>query len=131
MSEKYFTLDEANKLIPILEKELVELQQLKSQFRLKEIELKAIKKEEALKMQSNTELIFMKESELEFMEIQAQLHLSNIHSFGVQLKNIELGLLDFPANVNGEEVLLCWKQGETEITHYHGVLEGYSGRKKL
>ncbi|WP_227938192.1 DUF2203 domain-containing protein [Alkalihalobacillus deserti] len=131
MSKKYFTITEANILLPILEKELVELQQLKTSYQYKEKELRMIKEKSTHKLQTDTEIIFIKESELEFMEMQAQLYLSNIHSFGVQLKDINLGLLDFPAYINGEEVLLCWKQGETEITHYHYTHEGFNGRKKL
>ncbi|MFC0560172.1 DUF2203 domain-containing protein [Halalkalibacter alkalisediminis] len=131
MSKKYFTLAEANALLPTLEKELCELQQLKNDLGYKESQLRKMKNAVTQKLQTDTELIFMKESELEFMELEAQLYLSNIHSLGVQLKSIDLGLLDFPALINGEDVLLCWKQGEAEITHYHGATDGYSGRKKL
>ena len=41
------------------------------------------------------------------------------------------GLLDFPCNVDGRVVLLCWRMGETSITHWHGTEEGFAGRKPI
>ncbi len=131
MSKIYFTLEEANKLLPTLEKELVELQQLRKQFQYKSKQLKKIKESTSHEVKTETERIFMSESELEFMEMQAQLHVFNIQSFGAQLKNIDIGLLDFPAIIEGKEVLLCWKQGESKINHYHGEDEGFANRKPL
>ncbi|TWI59126.1 DUF2203 domain-containing protein [Halalkalibacter nanhaiisediminis] len=131
MSKIYFTLEEANELLPTLEKELAELQQLRKEFQYKSKQLKKIKESTFHHLQTETDSVFMKESELEFLEIQAQLHVYNIEASGAQLKNIEMGLLDFPAIIQGEEVLLCWKQGESEITHFHGEDEGYTGRKPI
>lgn len=45
--------------------------------------------------------------------------------------NFELGLVDFPAVIDGEEVLLCWRSDEPAVTHYHGVNAGYAGRRPL
>ncbi|WP_209124544.1 DUF2203 domain-containing protein [Alkalihalobacillus sp. BA299] len=128
MTKKYFTLKEANELLPLLEQELVTLQQLQKNFQTK---LKQLNELNANKKRSDEVRIFTLESELEFLEMEAQLHLRNIQSRGVQLKGVDLGLLDFPALLNGEEVLLCWKQGEPEISHYHGEYEGFAGRKPL
>jgi len=54
-----------------------------------------------------------------------------IDAAGAQIKSLEDGLLDFPAQRNGEDVLLCWKLGEGEIGFWHGVEEGFTGRKPL
>jgi hypothetical protein len=54
-----------------------------------------------------------------------------IHALGVQLKDINLGLLDFPALREGREVYLCWKYGEDEIRYWHEVDAGFSGRQPL
>jgi len=54
-----------------------------------------------------------------------------IDAAGAQIKSLEDGLLDFPAQRNGEDVLLCWKLGEDEIGFWHGVDEGFTGRKLL
>jgi hypothetical protein len=54
-----------------------------------------------------------------------------IDAAGAQIKSLEDGLLDFPSRRDGEEVLLCWKLGEDEIRYWHGVDEGFAGRKPL
>ncbi len=54
-----------------------------------------------------------------------------IDAIGVQIKDLDIGLLDFPCLVNGETILLCWKLGENRITHWHGTDEGFSGRKLI
>lgn len=54
-----------------------------------------------------------------------------IHAEGVLIKDIEIGLVDFPALLDGREVLLCWKLGESRIEHWHGADEGFFGRKPI
>lgn len=50
---------------------------------------------------------------------------------GVQVKDLEMGLLDFPCLLHGTVVLLCWKLGESSIEHWHGLQEGFASRKPL
>ncbi|GAC1646163.1 MAG: DUF2203 family protein [Acidobacteriaceae bacterium] len=57
--------------------------------------------------------------------------LAEIQATGVQVKDLDAGLLDFPCHVNGEVVLLCWKFCEEDIAHYHGMEEGFRGRKPI
>jgi hypothetical protein len=54
-----------------------------------------------------------------------------IHATGCVVKDIEVGLLDFPSRINGKEVFLCWRLGEDRIRFYHGIDEGFSGRKPI
>jgi len=54
-----------------------------------------------------------------------------ITAAGAQIKSLEEGLLDFPTERDGKEVLLCWKLGEDDIRYWHGVDEGFAGRKPL
>jgi len=54
---------------------------------------------------------------------------SRIHELGALVKDLDDGLIDFPARREGEEVLLCWRMGEDEVAHWHGLEEGFSGRK--
>jgi hypothetical protein len=58
-------------------------------------------------------------------------NLEKILSTGCLIKDLDIGLLDFPAIVNNEEVYLCWKLGEDRIRYYHRQDEGYAGRKPL
>jgi hypothetical protein len=54
-----------------------------------------------------------------------------IHGRGAIVKDVDEGLIDFPALRHGEEILLCWRLGEDEVAHWHGLEEGFAGRKQL
>jgi hypothetical protein len=56
---------------------------------------------------------------------------AEINAAGAQIKSLEEGLLDFPSQRDGEDILLCWRLGEDEIGYWHGVDEGFAGRKPL
>jgi hypothetical protein len=49
----------------------------------------------------------------------------------VQVKDLDIGLLDFPCEVEGRTLLLCWKLGEKGIAHWHGTSEGFANRKPI
>jgi len=57
--------------------------------------------------------------------------LESIHSTGCVVKDLEVGLLDFPSRIDGEDVYLCWKLGEDRIRFYHRQDEGFAGRKPI
>jgi hypothetical protein len=57
--------------------------------------------------------------------------IDEIVAHGVQVKDIDEGLIDFPARSGGETVLLCWKLGEEEIRYWHTVEDGFAGRREL
>ena len=76
----------------------------------------------------------------ELEEVQAQLDeevagiarcVARIHEVGALVKDLDDGLVDFPATRDGRDVLLCWRLGEDEISFWHGLDEGFSGRKPL
>jgi hypothetical protein len=54
-----------------------------------------------------------------------------IHEHGAIVKDLDQGLVDFPALRGGDEILLCWRLGEDEVAHWHGLEEGFAGRKPL
>ena len=56
---------------------------------------------------------------------------AQLEELGVLVKDLDRGLVDFPALRDGEEVLLCWEVGEDEIAFWHGLDEGFAGRKPL
>jgi hypothetical protein len=57
--------------------------------------------------------------------------IESIQAIGCIIKDIEIGLVDWPAIHAGREVLLCWKYGETEVGHWHELHTGYDGRRPL
>ncbi len=56
---------------------------------------------------------------------------ARIHETGALVKDLDEGLVDFPAQREGEDVLLCWRLGEDEVGFWHGLEDGFSGRKPL
>jgi len=58
-------------------------------------------------------------------------YVQQINDLGVQVKDLEVGLVDFPALRGSEEVLLCWRLGEEAVLFWHGLEEGFAGRKPL
>ncbi|RKD25006.1 hypothetical protein BEP19_04010 [Ammoniphilus oxalaticus] len=120
-SRKHFTLAEARRVLPIVTEELIRLQKLQKEFHQKLLLLRTLNADERFKLECN----------LEFLNIQAKLHARNITSQGALLKDVDLGLVDFPSSLDGEEILLCWKLGEKDIEYYHGLQEGFRGRKKI
>jgi hypothetical protein len=54
-----------------------------------------------------------------------------IHEFGCLVKDLDIGLIDFPTRFRGREVYLCWKLGEEGIAWWHGTDEGFAGRKAI
>ncbi|WCK56560.1 DUF2203 domain-containing protein [Aneurinibacillus sp. Ricciae_BoGa-3] len=131
--KRYFTLDEANNLLPQIKEAIESVQDIQYEFAKKYHAMNDYKKRyvQGEKPQDYEEYVFLEEAGLEFMEIQTRAHLSAIHETGVLVKEINPGLVDFPSLMDHKEVLLCWKQGEPQISHYHGVDDGFAGRKKL
>ena len=65
-------------------------------------------------------------------EAEAVAHaVDELQALGVLVKDLDRGLVDFPALRDGEEVLLCWQVGEGEVAYWHGLEEGFAGRKPL
>jgi hypothetical protein len=56
---------------------------------------------------------------------------SELHELGVQVKDLDSGLVDFPSLRGGEPVLLCWRVGEDEVAFWHGLEDGFAGRQPL
>jgi len=65
----------------------------------------------------------------EFERLDSLVH--QVQDKGVLFKDINLGLLDFPALRNGREVYLCWKYGEEDIEFWHEIEAGYAGRQSI
>jgi hypothetical protein len=68
---------------------------------------------------------------LERSATEVQAGLDEIQRLGGVTKDLRLGLVDFLHLRDGREVNLCWRYGEKRITHWHGLDEGYAGRKPL
>ena len=57
--------------------------------------------------------------------------IGEVQAMGVLVKDLDTGLVDFPAKRGGEDILLCWQLGEDEVAFWHGLEDGYAGRQPL
>ena len=128
-----FTLDEAQDLLPVLEGLLRTSIDGKKLMESVDGELQATVQRIFLNggMSINVVHFARRKAEREKAIQRVKDAMGEIDAMGVQVKDLDIGLLDFPCEVDGEIVLLCWKLGETAITHWHGVSEGFAGRKPI
>ncbi|SDN32903.1 DUF2203 domain-containing protein [Alkalicoccus daliensis] len=129
MYAKYFTITQANKLLPVIKEEITALKDVQAEFN--ELWKTYQQLKDGNHVATDAGRIFKLESQLEFMEILAQQHVNNIQANGALLKGIEPALVDFPSFKGGAEILLCWKEGEETISYYHDTKDGFSGRRPL
>ena len=133
MAEKYFSRREAEELLPMIEPQVKEARRQKQQIdALKEELAKAASRIMVLGGSSPpyAELARRKMESDQAMQ-QLQETINKIQESGCVVKDLDLGLVDFPSLMKGEEVYLCWKLGEEHIGFWHGIEEGFSGRKPL
>ena len=133
MSDRTFTLDEAQSLLTVLESLLRTAIHSKKLMEAVEAELQALNHRIFLNGGTHVDVIPIarRKAERAKAEQRAKDALAEIDSIGVQVKDLEIGLLDFPCLVDGRVILLCWKLGEKSITHWHGTQEGFAGRKPV
>jgi hypothetical protein len=133
MSDRIFTLDEAHMLLPILESLLRQAIQGKKLIEAVDNELQETAHRVFLNGGTMLNVVHLarRKAEREKAIRRIKDTLAEIEATGVQVKDLDIGLLDFPCKVSGEVLLLCWKLGETAITHWHGTSEGYTGRKPI
>ena len=133
MAQRYFTADEANELLPevrLAAEELVE-------HRLAARAVAAKRAQLVTRIAGNGgdfDPQEPRELEEDFERETAAMveALERLERLGVIVKDADRGLVDFPAlRESGEEVLLCWQVGEDEIAYWHGLEEGFAGRKPL
>jgi hypothetical protein len=133
MSERTFTLEEAQSLLSVLESLLRTSIDGKKLIESVDAELQETANRVFLNggMFLNIVHLARRKAEREKSIHRVRDAMAEIDAIGVQVKDLDIGLLDFPCEVDGKIVLLCWKLGEEGITHWHGTDEGFAGRKPI
>jgi hypothetical protein len=128
-----FTLAEAETLLPILESLLKQAIESKKLIELVDAEFQEIAHRVFLNGGTflNVVHVARRKAEREKAVQRIKDAVAEIDATGVQVKDLDIGLLDFPCQVEGEIILLCWKLGESGITHWHNTTEGFAGRKPI
>ena len=125
MSVRYFTLREANEALLEIKPLMAELLERRARAVVRSQEIENLLGHAHVDFGGPiaTELV------QEFDAIEELL--SKIRSYGCVVKNLEAGLIDFLANLNGRDVYLCWRYGEERISYYHELHTGFQGRIAL
>jgi hypothetical protein len=133
MSERTFTLNEAHALLPILESLLRTAIEGKKLIEEVDKQLQDVAHRVFLNGGTLLKIVPLARRKMEREKALQRVKdaVAEIHATGVQVKDLDIGLLDFPCVVEGKTVLLCWKYGEKKITHWHGTTEGFAGRKPI
>ena len=130
---KFFTLLEAEGLLPKVQRLLVGIRQQKERYQQADSELAAISQRISVTggMVPPREYILQLRSEKDASARALKDAVEQIQSIGCQLKDVETGLVDFPTLYRDREVYLCWKLGESSIGFWHHIEDGYRGRKPI
>jgi len=133
MADRTFTLQEAQTLLPVLESLLRTAIDGKKFIETVDSEFQELAHRVFLSggLFINIVQLARRKAEREKTVQRVKDAVAEIDAIGVQVKDLDIGLLDFPCEVEGRTVLLCWKLGEKGITHWHGVSEGFAGRKPI
>ena len=133
MADRTFTLDEAQSLLPVLESLLRTAISSKKVIEEAEAEQQALQHRVFLNGGMFLDIVPLARRKAERAKAEQRVKdtIAEIDSIGVQVKDLDIGLLDFPCEVEGQIILLCWKLGEKSITHWHGTQEGFAGRKPI
>jgi len=133
MAEKYFNRQEAEELLPLIERSLVEAQECRAKVEDLDRELTRAKTDIMARGGSLPAYgkLASNRSEREERVARLQSAIEHIQDTGCLLKDLDQGLIDFPAMREGEEVYLCWKLGEERIGYWHRIEDGFAGRQPL
>ena len=130
---KTFTLDEAQSLLPVLESLLKRA--IEGKQSAEEVESGLSDLARRIYISGGMKVDIGQASRLRAaMEGHLQRvreSIAEIDSIGVQVKDLEAGLLDFPCRLDDQVVLLCWRMGEPAIEHWHTVDSGFQGRQPV
>lgn len=130
---KTFTLDEAQSLLPVLESLLKRAIEGKQAAEQVETGLTDIARRIYINggMRVDTAAVTKLRAEMDTHLNRVRETVAEIDAIGVQVKDLDTGLLDFPCRLDDQIVLLCWRMGETSIEHWHTVEAGFKGRQPL
>ena len=130
---RFFTLVHAESLLPQVESALREAIVRKTEFERVELEWQTFTRRVIVMggMQLDRARLAEQKSVRESAAAEVKASIERVHELGCVVKDLDVGLIDFPTRFNGQEVYLCWKLGESGIQFWHGVHEGFGGRKPI
>jgi hypothetical protein len=132
VAERYFTPEEANDALD----EVRPLAEQMVEHRRRQLAASAKRANLVAQIQGNggglapSDLAEL-EAEIDHHAAGLERCITELVQLGVEVKDVDRGLVDFPALHEGAEILLCWHVGEDAVDHWHGLEEGFAGRKPI
>ena len=125
----YYSIDDANTRVDELRPVLEQLRADRDRVAEAQNELQAFRRSNG----SDDHARELQEREVRVRDLvrRMQRAVGQIEAWGITLRDIETGLVDFPALANGRPIWLCWRLGEGAIDWWHEMDEGFAGRRPL
>ncbi|MDE3196131.1 MAG: DUF2203 domain-containing protein [Acidobacteriota bacterium] len=130
---RHFTLDAARALLPRIGRLIRDSVQAKARYQESEAYLRELGQRILMTggMAIDTSAVEVRRTQRESSAQLLKQSLDEIEELGILVKDLNVGLVDFPTLYLGEEVYLCWRMDEDDIGYWHGVHEGFAGRKEI
>ena len=130
---RYFTLAQAQRALPEVERALRDalFHRAEAVNAYKELEQHSERVRMLGGMRVNPGEVLALKSRLETSSAALKDAIEQVENTGAQIKDLDTGLIDFLARYGGRDVCLCWKLGESQIGFWHGINEGFRGRKPI
>jgi hypothetical protein len=130
--KKYFTVAEANAALPLARAIVKDITALARELRERHERLSRLKPNERVSLgQAYQEEIQQVTAEFERDQERMREYVKELADLGIELKDFDTGLIDFPSQIDNREVYLCWRLGEEEVAHWHEIDAGFSGRRRI
>ena len=130
---RFFTLQQAEKVLPDVASAIREAIFRKEEYQRLESEWQNFSQRVAVMggVRIDRGWMMQQKNGREEAALALKQAIDKVHEYGCLVKDLDIGLIDFPTLFQGEEVYLCWKLGEAGIAFWHGVQEGFRGRKPI
>lgn len=126
---RVFTVEQANRTLPLVRRIVEDVVQQHRLWREKILELDLVAS--TVKPGEGRDRAEELERDAQALAREIDGFQRELEELGIQLKDRRLGLVDFPSEMNGRRILLCWRLGEPEVQFWHEVDAGYAGRQPL
>jgi hypothetical protein len=127
--KRLFTVDDANKTLPLVRRIVEDVVRQHRVWREKILELDLVASSSRPDQPRDRAEHLEREAQALAREIES--YQKELEDLGIQLKDRRLGLVDFPSEMAGKRILLCWRLGESEVQFWHDEDAGYAGRQPL
>lgn len=131
MPPRYFTVEQANRLLPKITPLLEALRESQRTLAAYQTSQDALKVKARSNGHNHADEIAEMARNIQIATKAASDLVAQITAMGIQIKDIEMGLVDFPTIHKGRRVLLCWKLGEAAVEYWHEVNTGYANRQPI